>query len=307
MIRTILYLIISALGISISFAQIKSEEIIINNQAIQLPGTLTYSAENSPLIIWVHGSGNVDRNGNQKPVVKANYIKQFRDAVNKQNIAFFSYDKRTANSKNSAFLKDGVYINDFIFDVKEVVNHFKNDKRFSEIILAGHSQGSLIAMMALKNVNKYISIAGVGDTIDKIIVKQISTKNVEIGRIAEAHFRELNKTGEIIEINPNLISIFAKQNQPFLVSWAELNPIVEIKKINIPTLLINGDKDLQVQTMDAENLKKAKPDAKLVLIKNMNHVLKHIEKEEENMKSYMSPDYPISTQLIKTIVQFVKK
>lgn len=307
MIRTILYLIISALGISISFAQIKSEEIIINNQAIQLPGTLTYSAENSPLIIWVHGSGNVDRNGNQKPVVKANYIKQFRDAVNKQNIAFFSYDKRTANSKNSAFLKDGVYINDFIFDVKEVVNHFKNDKRFSEIILAGHSQGSLIAMMALKNVNKYISIAGVGDTIDKIIVKQISTKNVEIGRIAEAHFRELNKTGEIIEINPNLISIFAKQNQPFLVSWAELNPIVEIKKINIPTLLINGDKDLQVQTIDAENLKKAKPDAKLVLIKNMNHVLKHIEKEEENMKSYMSPDFPISTQLIKTIVQFVKK
>ena len=307
MIRTILYLIISALGISISFAQIKSEEIIINNQAIQLPGTLTYSAENSPLIIWVHGSGNVDRNGNQKPVVKANYIKQFRDAVNKQNIAFFSYDKRTANSKNSAFLKDGVYINDFIFDVKEVVNHFKNDKRFSEIILAGHSQGSLIAMMALKNVNKYISIAGAGDTIDKIIVKQISTKNVEIGRIAEAHFRELNETGEIKEINPNLISIFAKQNQPFLVSWAELNPIVEIKKINIPTLLINGDKDLQVQTMDAENLKKAKPDAKLVLIKNMNHVLKHIEKEEENMKSYMSPDFPISTQLIKTIVQFVKK
>lgn len=307
MIRTILYLIISALGISISFAQIKSEEIIINNQAIQLPGTLTYSAENSPLIIWVHGSGNVDRNGNQKPVVKANYIKQFRDAVNKQNIAFFSYDKRTANSKNSAFLKDGVYINDFIFDVKEVVNHFKNDKRFSEIILAGHSQGSLIAMMALKNVNKYISIAGAGNTIDKIIVKQISTKNVEFGKIAEAHFRELNKTGEIIEINPNLISIFAKQNQPFLVSWAELNPIVEIKKINIPTLLINGDKDLQVQTMDAENLKKAKPDAKLVLIKNMNHVLKHIEKEEENMKSYMSPDYPISTQLIKTIVQFVKK
>ena len=307
MIRTILYLIISALGISISFAQIKSEEIIINNQAIQLPGTLTYSAENSPLIIWVHGSGNVDRNGNQKPVVKANYIKQFRDAVNKQNIAFFSYDKRTANSKNSAFLKDGVYINDFIFDVKEVVNHFKNDKRFSEIILAGHSQGSLIAMMALKNVNKYISIAGAGNTIDKIIVKQISTKNVEFGKIAEAHFRELNKTGEIIEINPNLISIFAKQNQPFLVSWAELNPIVEIKKINIPTLLINGDKDLQVQTIDAENLKKAKPDAKLVLIKNMNHVLKHIEKEEENMKSYMSPDYPISTQLIKTIVQFVKK
>ena len=49
------------------------------------------------------------------------------------------------------------------------------------------------------------------------------------------------------------------------------------------------------------------PKSKMVIIENMNHVLKNIEKEENNMKSYFSPDFPISEQLIETIISFVKK
>ena len=56
-----------------------------------------------------------------------------------------------------------------------------------------------------------------------------------------------------------------------------------------------------------ENLKKAKPNAELVIIKNMNHILKDIQKDEDNFKSYTNPDFPISKQLIQTIVEFVKK
>ena len=303
MIRIITYIIISIFTIATSLAQVKSEEININNQAIQLPGTLTYSEGKSPLIIWIHGSGGVDRNGNAPQ-----YIKQFREAINKKGIAFFSYDKRTANPKNALFLKeDGVLITDFVSDAKEVVNHFKDDKRFSEIILTGHSQGSLIAMMALDNVDKYISIAGAGETIDKTLVRQITAQSAEFGKLTATYLKELKETGEIKEVNPNLMSLFAPQNQPFLTSWIELNPLEEIKKVKIPTLIINGDKDLQVQIADAENLKTAKPDAELVIIKNMNHVLKRIEKDEDNMKSYMSADFLISKELINTITTFVLK
>ncbi|WP_397446863.1 alpha/beta hydrolase [Polaribacter sp. R77954] len=303
MIRILSYLIITIFTITYSLAQVKTEEISINNQAIQLPGTLSYTQEKSPLIIWVHGSGGVDRNGNQPQ-----YIKQFREAINKNNIAFFSYDKRTANPKNVAFLKeDGVLIIDFINDVKEVVNHFKNDDRFTQIILVGHSQGSLIAMLALENVDKYISIAGAGETIDKTLVRQITKQSPIYGAITAKYLKELTETGTIKEVDPNLMSLFAPQNQPFLSSWIALNPVEEIKKVTIPTLLINGDKDLQVQVLDAENLKKGKPNAKLVIIKNMNHLLKHIEKEEDNLKSYASPDFALSQEIINTITTFVLK
>ena len=302
MTRILSFLMVVLMGITTGFSQITTEEITIQNQAIQLPGTLTYSQEKSPLIIWVHGSGSVDRDGNQPQ-----YIKQFRTAVNKKNIAFFSYDKRTENPKNSAFLTDGVFFNDFIFDVEEVVNHFKNDTRFSSITLAGHSQGSLIAMMALKNVDKYISIAGAGETIDKILIKQLNAQSPEYGKIAKAHFKELKETGSIKEVNPNLMAIFAKPNQEFWSSWIVIDPIREIKKITIPTLIVNGDKDIQVGIENASNLKEVKPTASYAIIQNMNHILKDIQNEEDNIKSYSSPEFPISKKLIETIVSFIKK
>ena len=302
MIRIVTYIILSVFAASASFAQIQTEEITINNQAIQLPGTLTFSQENQPLVIWVHGSGGVDRNGNQPQ-----YIQQFREAINKNDIAFFSYDKRTANPNNVKFIQqDGIFITDFVNDVKEVVNHFKKDNRFSEIILAGHSQGSLIAMLALENVDKYISIAGTGETIDKTLVRQVTAQSAEFGKLTEKYLKELKETDEIKEVNPNLLSLFAPQNQPFLSSWITLDPTKEIQNVTIPTLLINGDKDLQVQVSDAEKLKKAKPDADLVIIKNMNHPLKDIQKDEDNMKSYMSAEYPISKELITVVTNFIK-
>lgn len=302
MIRFITYLFIYILTIAFSFSQVTTEEVIVKNDGIQLPGTLSFTKEKTPLIIWIHGSGGVDRNGNQPQ-----YIKQFREAVNKQNIAFFSYDKRTANKNNIIFLKQGVLFNDFVLDAKKVVNHFKNDKRFTKIILVGHSQGSLVAMLALKDVEKYISIAGTGETIDKTLIKQVTKQNEYFGKLTEKYLKELKETGQIKNIDLNLRSLFAPQNQPFLSSWIALNPLKEIKKVKIPTLIINGNKDLQVQVTDAENLKKSKPNASLVIIDNMNHVLKDIQKEEDNIKSYYSADFPLSEKLIETVVSFVKK
>ncbi|AUC85023.1 alpha/beta hydrolase [Polaribacter sp. ALD11] len=307
MTRIIIYFVIYLFGISVAIAQVKSEEIIIHNEAIELPGTLTFSKENTPLIIWVHGSGPVDRNGNQPAQnVKANYIKQFRDAVNKENIAFFSYDKRTANKNNQDFLKD-TKVRDFAFDLEKVVHHFHNEKRFSEIILIGHSQGSLIAMLAPKNADKYISLAGAGETIDKTIVKQISKNNPTLGEAAQQQFDTLRIKGKIEVIHPFLMSVFAKQNQPFLYSWMQLNPLEEIKKLTIPILIINGDKDLQVKIEDAKALHAVNKNSRLAIIENMNHVLKEIQKEEDNLKSYYSSEFPISEKLIEAIVQFVKK
>ncbi|PQJ74203.1 alpha/beta hydrolase family protein [Polaribacter gangjinensis] len=299
MIRIICYVTIFILSVVTSFAQLKTEEVNLNNGVIQLPGTLSYTVEKSPLLIWVHGSGGVDRDGNP-----AKYIQQFREAVNKQNLAFFSYDKRTANPKNAAFLND-VLIDDFVSDIEVVISHFKNDVRFSSIILVGHSQGSLLAMMASKNVDKYISVAGAGETIDKTIIRQITNQNAAFGEMTAQHFKELKETGSIKEVNPNFVSLFAPQNLLFISSWMALNPVDEIKKVSIPTLIIQGDKDIQVLISDAENLSKAKPDAQFAFVKNMNHVLKTIEKDEDNLASYMSDNFSISKEFIKVITNFV--
>lgn len=306
MIRVIAFISTYLLGIALTWAQVKSEDIVIKNDSIELPGTLTYSEGDSQLIIWVHGSGNVDRNGNQGKSVRASYIQQFRKAINVNNIAFFSYDKRTSNPKNFKFLM-GTSFGDLVEDARKVVNHFKKDKRFSEIIIAGHSQGSLIGMLISKGADKYISIAGPSTSIDKTISEQIGVNAPMLKPITIAHFKELKETGNVKEVNPYLTSIFAKQNFAFLRDWMQFDPIQEIQKLKIPTLIINGNKDLQVKVEDAKALHKAKPTSTLAIIDKMNHILIELEKDSDNLKSYATPGFLMSDELIVSILNFIKK
>lgn len=305
--KVILYIIYYSIGILAIQAQIQSKSFLLKNDSIELPGTLTYTKTSKDLVIWVHGSGDVDRDGNQRSAnVKANYIKQLRDSLNDRNIAFYSYDKRTSNPKNVAF-HTGIVLDNFVSDVKKAVSYFKENKQFESITLIGHSQGSLVAMLASDKVDKYVSLAGPGESIDETIIKQISAQNPALGETAKAHVKELKETGEIKEVNPFLMNVFAKQNQAFMRNWMKYDPVAEIAKLKIPTLIINGTKDLQVKVEDAKALKLGKPDAELVVIENMNHVLKVIEKDSDNYPSYFSPDFALAPELIKSISEFVKK
>lgn len=288
--------------------EIVTEELDLKNNNITLPGTLTFpkSKKKVPLLLFIHGSGNVDRNGNQAGVnINANYIKLLSDSLVANGIAFYRYDKRTANTENIAKEKD-ISITKFADDARIAINHFKKDKRFSGLHLIGHSQGSLIAMFCIAdNVKSYISLAGAGQTIDKTVSAQISKQNQELGDLAKKHFAELLKTDTIQKVHPFLISMFHPNNQKFFKSWALLDPKTEIKKIKVPILILNGDSDIQVTIEDAQQLKDAVPKAEFYSIKKMNHLLKEVNSLEENQRSYTDPSFPISAELVSITKDFI--
>ncbi|MBU2998072.1 alpha/beta hydrolase [Cellulophaga baltica] len=293
----------------LSFSQIIKEEINLTNNKISIPGTLSYSKidKKQPLVIFIHGSGNIDRNGNQKGTpIQINYIKALADSLNNQSIAFYRYDKRTSIPQNLDQLKD-ITIDDFVQDAKVVIHYFKSDDRFSGIHLIGHSQGSLVAMLAAKNdVKSYISMAGAGETFDKIVVQQISAQNPELGNIAKDHFIELMEKDSIAAVNPMLQAIFAPQNRSFVKHWVAINPEKEIKKLNIPILILNGDADTQVTVSNAEKLKTACSKAKLEIIPKMNHLMKEVNSLTENQQAYIDAKYPISPKMLETLIEFIK-
>lgn len=305
--------IIGLLFITIGNAQSKivSEEILLMNDSIQLPGTLAYQKDlkQQPLAIFIHGSGGVDRNGNQGPQSQASYIKQLSEALTQKGIAFYRYDKRTSNMANAKFLMKGILFQDIVNDAKQAINKFKDDSRFSSITLVGHSQGSLVSMLVSNaDVNKYISLSGPSKSFDTTLVEQVRIQNGDtLANTLGQHFNELKTTGTIKTLDPNFAGLFNPVNQKFFVSYIKYIPTEEIKKVTIPTLILNGTKDIQVFEEDAKALHKAKPNAQLILIENMNHVLKTITKDEDNLKSYSSPDFPLSEELIKVITEFIKK
>ena len=260
------------------------------------------------LVILIAGSGPTDRDGNQKGLAN-NSLKYVSEELAKNDIAVFSYDKRIiAQMKSGTVNEATLTFNDFITDATSVLLFFKNKKKYNKIVIAGHSEGSLIGMIAAnEKADAFISLAGAGRTIDAVLVEQI-TKQAPFLKEETQKNLDILKSGKTFELkNPMLASIFRESIQPYMISWIQYNPQIEIAKLQMPVLIVNGTKDLQVAVSEAELLKKAKPEAEIVLIENMNHIFKVINGDDtENMKSYSNPDVPIATKLTSTITTFVK-
>lgn len=265
--------------------------------------------EKPPLVILIGGSGPIDRNGNQ-PMMKHDALKLLAEALYKEGIAVFRYDKRIVKQMRERTLnEESIRFDDFITDAKEVVHYFKRANAFSKIYVAGHSQGSLVGMIAANSMaDGFISLAGAGQEIDDVIVDQLAKQAPGLRDNARAAFDDMRANGVSTNYSPGLASIFRPQIQPFMVSWMKYNPQNEIAKLTIPVLILNGDKDLQVQVSEAEKLLKAKPDAQLVVINKMNHILRLIEGNDvENSKSYNDPNMPVAPELVSAISEFIQQ
>ncbi len=302
-------LLFVSLGYSQTKTEIfKKEEISINTLLKGSLYTPLKKSKKETLVILIAGSGPTDRDGNQKNLVN-NSLKYLCEGLAQNDIAAFSYDKRMFAQISLGTLNEATLsFEDFITDAKAVFTYFKNQKKYNKIIIAGHSEGSLIGMIAANNnADAFISIAGPGRTIDAVVVEQIEKQAPFLKEEVLKNF-EILKSGKTFELkNEMLASLFRPSVQPYMISWLKYNPQDEIKKLKIPTLLLNGTNDLQVSVSEAELLKKSKPDTELVIIDAINHVFKEIKGDTaENMKSYNDPNLPISAQLLNTITRFIK-
>ena len=87
-----------------------------------------------------------------------------------------------------------------------------------------------------------------------------------------------------------------------MANWMAYNPQEIIADLDIPILVINGTKDLQVSVSEAELLAKGNSNAEIRIIENMNHVLVPIVGDElENSKSYSEPYRKLDPDLIDII------
>lgn len=260
-----------------------------------------------PLVILIGGSGPIDRDGNQM-MSKSNALRLLAEGLFNQEIASFRYDKRIVRMmQNGSVDESTISFDQFVEDAEAVVNYFKADQTFSKILVCGHSQGSLVGMLATQgNADGFISIAGAGQTIDGVIVDQLAKQAPGLKENARKSFEELRQNGVAENFSPGLSSIFRKSLQPFLLSWMKYDPGSLIAGLQVPALIINGDKDLQVQLSEAQLLQNARPSARFEIIPDMNHVLKEIKGDDlDNSKSYNEPNRPLHPELIGVISSFV--
>ena len=88
-----------------------------------------------------------------------------------------------------------------------------------------------------------------------------------------------------------------------------MDPAKLAASLKVPLLIVQGEHDVQVSTVDARTLAAAQPEAKLVLIARMNHVLKDVDRDDRatNLATYADPSLPIDQKVVDTIADFVKR
>ena len=158
--KTILF--ISIVFVS-TFFQAQEETIALQTSTGNIEGTLLLPTVEKPTIaLIIAGSGPTDRDGNSSGL-KMNYLKMLAEGLYENNIASIRYDKRGIGASVMPGLKeDDLTFSHFISDAELWMDKIMDDSRFGDIVVIGHSEGSLIGMIASQNKkpNKFISIAG---------------------------------------------------------------------------------------------------------------------------------------------------
>lgn len=264
-----------------------------------------------PLVLIIAGSGPTDRDGNSPKLgLHANVYKMIANELGKKGIASLRYDKRLVGQSTTSIKENEIRFEDYVEDAAALLNMLTADERFSKVIILGHSEGSLVGMMAAfdEPIKGFISVAGAGDSADKILTEQMKSQPAFISDGFNRMLDSLKRGKTTDNIDPALYFIARPSIQKYLMSWFRYNPQREIRKVKAPILIIQGTTDLQVTVGDAEKLKKAKSDAILTIIPNMNHVLKEAPADKEkNKETYNQPDLPLKPEFVTAIINFINK
>jgi pimeloyl-ACP methyl ester carboxylesterase len=241
---------------------------------------------------------------------KPNYLSRISDALRAKNIAVLRYDKRGVGQSTSSRTEAEFTFDDMVADAAALIRLLKSDTRFSKVIVAGHSEGSLVGIMAsqLENVDGFISLAGLGLPADAVMKSQFKDAlSSDDYKMAVAVLDTIKSGKPLGQKLTNGFEIhFRPSIQPYMRSWMQYDPGSELSKLRAPVLIVQGTNDIQVSVENATLLKRAQPKAKLVLIEGMSHILKEAPADRQlNFATYSNSDLGLHPKIIPELTAFI--
>lgn len=290
-----------------------TETVLVANDFGAVEGTLEVPEASGPvpLVVIVSGSGAQDRDGNtrtSKPGIYRLLAQGLRDA----GVATLRYDD-PGYAKSATALpttNEEISYEMEVDVVRRWVDTMRADRRFTSIAIAGHSQGSLSAILVAEERDvAVVSLAGAGRPIGRVLREQLAPKlDGEQLAILDDALAKLER-GELAGPLPSPLSqVLGESVQPYFISWMKYDPRAEIAKVGGQALIIQGKTDVQVSEEDAELLAEGKPDAELLLIDDMQHMLRQATTKSaaKQTAQYEKPDLPLHPAVIPTIAEFVR-
>lgn len=299
----------------------EESDIEISTGNFKLPGTLTLpkSREAASVVILVHGSGPTDRDETLGP------NKPFRDlawGLAKQGVAVIRYDKRTLvygvhtalNIENITF--DEETVDDALSAIELAKALSTIDSR--RIFVLGHSLGAMLAPRIAARANGLagiILVAGNARPLEDLLLEQTQyisslqqlspqTKEmVDLFKAQAANIKRLNT-----DLYDDTIGLPFNTHQPYWTFANQYKQVEVAKRLVLPVLILQGERDYQVPMTDYQIWRTALSDKKNVQFKSyptLNHLLQEGSGKSTPKEYQQASDIPL--YVIDDMAAFVKQ
>ena len=282
-----------------------------------LAGTMLRSTDGKgPVALIIPGSGPTDRDGNNPMGVQAASYRLLAEGLAARGVTTVRADKRGMFGSSSAVSDaNAVTIADYVSDTAAWVRVIREQTGASCVWLIGHSEGGLVSLAAAQELGDLcglVLVATPGKPMGDVIKAQLRANpaNAPLIDAADAAIDRLN-SGQKVDVSSlpqPLLPLFNPAVQEYLISAFALDPAELAARADLPVLIVQGGKDLQVPVEDASRLKAANPSAVLEILPDANHVLKNVpgDSPADNLATYGEPNLPIAEGIVTAIANFVR-
>ena len=294
------------LGLAVLTAPASAEETRIRVGAIDAVLATPPDIERPPVALLIAGSGSTDHDGNG-PQIKPATLKKLSEQLVARKIATLRYDKRGAGGWKPEFGRpEDFRFKDYVEDAAALVDYLRSSGKFSKIILVGHSEGGLVAILTTRQVavDRLVLLATAARRQGDLLKAQLEKT------LAPDIFAPIAKaidsimSGQIVDPTPPGLSI-PPSMQPGIASAFLEDPIDPLKQIIQPVLIIAGGRDRQLARLDIVALAAAAPAAKTLWLPEMNHVLVDVTDDADDVAAYNQPERPLDPDMIDSVAAFI--
>jgi uncharacterized protein len=262
--------------------------------------------ERPPLALLIAGSGSTDHDGDTAKAKPAT-LKKLSEQLVAHGIATLRYDKRGASGWKPEFGKpEDFRFEDYVDDAASLVTYLREHGKFSRVVLVGHSEGGLVAILTARRVpiDRLALLATTARKQGDLVKAQLEKKLPPDVFAAVAKAIDAIVAGQIVDPPPPGLAIPPSMQAGIASAFRE-DPIDPLKKIDVPTLIVNGGRDSQLARLDYLALSAASPAAKTLWLPDMNHVLNDVADDADDLAAYNQPERPLDPRLIETLVDFI--
>jgi hypothetical protein len=278
-----------------------------------LGGLFLDAGEHAPVILIVPGSGPTDRDGNNPMGVAAAPYRLLAQNLQQAGISTLRVDKRGLFSSAAAGDPNAVTLDIYAQDYINWATRLRAETGQECVYLLGHSEGGqMVSAAAAQNADGIcglILVSAPGRPLFDVLREQLRANpaNAPILDQALGAIDQLEAGNRVKadSLHPALMGLFAPQVQDFMISSYGVDPKALVTQAGVPTLVIQGDRDIQVSVADADRLAEA-DNAEFVLLPGVNHVLKDSpEDRAANLATYADPELPLAVKIVPAIQIFV--